>query len=771
MKKIVSLLIGAYVFLVTFSSYAISQDTPIEFRPRINSIKNCTRNFKNEIFCLQYFADELELVVGNSIYKPLPLRVEELSSIRYAIGESVADEYEFYSDRFSQKLNLNLDAVEKVREAGFDKIVRIRFKNLNNEQDLLRLIAIFSQDNNVKGIYLTSEVKAVGHTNDPLAKDQWYLKKESFDEAHNIAGFGSPEIHTTFFDTGYDTTHEDLPQPFGYFNHITNVKEIPRDVFGHGTAVAGMMMQIPNNEKGGVGTSPGVSIWVRKVLDDNGTGEWKTISEAIVAQTIECVNLRKENPNVRCTFSFSFSGLGPIPSIDASLDMAYKEGIVAAAAAGNNQISLDRFPIYPAAKPGTIAAAALNVNDQLASFSGYGKESLMTAAGGVGILTTIPKKNKLPGLPNETGYQLWGGTSFSAPQVVGAINLAWSKYRNLTAEQIKLLTVSSSDALPHLRPYIASGGRLNALMMVDIDALLEETPGSPLYFSIRNVSHISVKISQAFGGKIVGFTHFISDEPFNETTLNRRNVRRITTIDPTLQHNQNEIIEKLIGNLPEITTHYSRMIAFNRVGNMSPLSDALEFTTKKSELFILRNFTTEAGDPDLGQWYQDYGPLSFASDPRPWHISNVMPSPSGETQFYLRFGRRNALDYYVGGSNAAIKSEIIDLRGLNGASLTFDYFQNTSPLVSVGDTFQVFAISIDSNSNQDLDWTLLKEYEVSENSTAFRMTEKSIDLSLVAGKKFRLGFAVLSRTGGLFGGMGWMFGNVKVFTDQREYLF
>jgi hypothetical protein len=530
-------------------------------------------------------------------------------------------------------------------------------------------------------------------------------------------------------------------------------------------------MQIPNNEKGGVGTSPGVNIWIRKVLNDNGDGAWNIISEAIVAQTIECANLKKENPNIRCTFNFSLSGLGPVPSIDASLNMAYKEGIVAVAASGNSLLSLDRLPIYPATKPGTIAVAALDINDQLA-VSGYGKESLLTAAGGVNILTTIPKKSKASNPINQKDYRLWSGTSFSVPQVVGAINLAWSKNRDLTPEQIKLLVLSSSDSIPGLRPYIASGGRLNALMMVDVDSLLQETVGPPIYFSANNVSHISVKVSHVFNRNIVGFTHFISEEPFDETTLNRRNVKRIMTFEPALQNNQNEVVEKFIGNLPETTTYYVRMTAFNRVGNTSPLSEALKFTTKKSDIFMLRNFTTEAGDSDMGQWYQDYGSLSYVDDPRPWHLSNIMPSSHGGAQFYWRFGRKNILDYYVGGSNATIKSEIIDLRGLNGASLTFDYFQNTGHLFNnVGDSFQIFGILLDDDSNRDLDWILLKEYDASENSSAFRMTEKSVDLSIVAGKKFRLGFAVLSRTGGFFGGAGWMFGNVKVFIDQRKYLF
>lgn len=758
MKKIRVFLFFWLCFI--FSPVAFGE-TPIELRPKFTK-KWCDTVLAKASACIdwEYFLDEVELVVDNSIYNPLPQRIEDLSSVRRAIGEGVAEEYEFYLDRFIKQTNLGTDDINLLREVGLDKIARIRFKNIKTQGEMGKWLAVFSQDYNVVGIYFSSVIKTVDHTDDPLTNDQWYLEKENFHEAHNDSGFGSPEIVTTIFDTGYDPKHKDLPPLAGWYDHLGNSKT-PYDVYGHGTAVSGVLMQIPNNNFGGVGTSPGVSLWVRKILDDNGTGKWDTFAEAVIAQTKVCKSLREENPNVRCTFNFSLQGLGPVPSVDAALNFAYKEGIIGVAAAGNFFVSLDRVPIYPAAKKGTIPVSALTKDDKLAGFSAYGIKIPTVAAGGVGIVTAVPGSGSNA---SSSGYKTWQGTSFASPQVVGAINLAWSKKRHLSSDQIRILTVGSSTLIPGLEAYVTSGGRINASMMLESAISI---PEMPVNFKITSASHISIETSHIQIGRVLGYVYYISEDPFDEAIANAPNVTAIQVIKPNLA---GASIAKMTFNyLEEKVKYFLAVRSFDRFGNTSSLSSVLEVSTKKSQLFAERTFNTDSGSQDPGQWFQDYGPLPVG-DALPWHLSNVLRSSGGATRYNWRFGRENSLDYYtVLVSDALLKSEVFDLRSLRGASASFDYFQITS-IVDLSDFCQVYAVTID-NAGRETDFILLKEYHVEDNSRSFEMKEQILDLTPVARQKFRLVFRVVNPSAGLFGGVGWMVGNVKIYTDEQSYLY
>lgn len=764
MRKITGFfLIFCFNFVFCLS---VNAQIPIELRPKF-TMKHCdTSNLNRNTICLdgEYLMDEIELVVGDSIYGRLPNRIDQFQSVRRAIGDGVMDEYEFYSDRFIKKMGLGVNDIQLLNEVGLDKIARIKFKNINTEEMLGKWLAVFAQDYNIIGIYFSSLVKTADHTNDPLVDKQWYLKKEYFHEAHKDegVGFGSPEIYTTTFDTGYNQNHEDLPKLTGWFDHVSN-SPLPNDLFGHGTAVAGVIMQIPDNKIGGLGVSPGVSFFVRKVLDDNGLGSWDRLAEGIIAQTKLCKTLREENPKVRCTFNFSLLGFGPIPSIDAALDFAYKEGIVAVAAAGNVAVSLDRVALYPAAKKGTIPVAALDEQDRLARFSGYGVNLPVVAAGGINILVTVPKIG-LNGTPS--GYRNWDGTSFSTPQVVGAINLSWSKYRDLTAEQIKLRILGSVDLIPGLDKFVASGGRLNTLMMLDESS---DAPTTPFNFKLTNVSHISISSVHSQIGRVLGYIHFLSEERFDETTTERANVKAIPVLKPNLSDFSTETLR--IPFLKENTKYFMARRSFDRFGNASALTPVLEAVTKKAQLFAVRNFTSESGDPDPGQWFPDNGPLVPDLFPVPWHLSNILRVRGRETDFNWRFGRINSLDYFTGMTDGLVKSEIFNLTGLNGASMSFEYFQLLST-VDFGDFFQVFAVPVNEFNKESLENAiLLKEYRTTNNSKRFEMEEQFLDLSSVAGRKFRIIFRGFNPSSGFFGGIGWIFGNVKIYTDERTSLY
>lgn len=137
---------------------------------------------------------------------------------------------------------------------------------------------------------------------------------------------------------------------------------------------------------------------------------------------------------------------------------AYEEGILFVAASGNDSLSTDLLPQYPANYNvgNLISVAALNRQDELASFSNYGAKSVHIAAPGANILSTW--------LGNE--YEEHSGTSMATPMVSGIAALVLSKRPALSVEELRSILLNSVDKLPSLNGKVATGGRINAAKAV-----------------------------------------------------------------------------------------------------------------------------------------------------------------------------------------------------------------------------------------------------------------------------------------------------------------
>jgi subtilisin family serine protease len=132
---------------------------------------------------------------------------------------------------------------------------------------------------------------------------------------------------------------------------------------------------------------------------------------------------------------------------------ANDKGILFVAAAGNSKNDNDKSPSYPASYklPNIIAVAASDANDELASFSNFGAKSVMLAAPGVNILSTIPNRE----------YKRFSGTSMACPHVSGAAALLFAAYPSLSPTQVKDLLLSSVDTIAGLEGRVSTGGRMN----------------------------------------------------------------------------------------------------------------------------------------------------------------------------------------------------------------------------------------------------------------------------------------------------------------------
>ena len=154
----------------------------------------------------------------------------------------------------------------------------------------------------------------------------------------------------------------------------------PRDFFGHGTHVAGIVGATGNDSYGGVGVNWSVSLMPLRVLDSEGVGTTADVAAAIAyaaANGADIVNLSLGGPD----FSLAVqTAIGNAP------------GVLVVAAAGNEASNNDVTGSYPCNYPLTniVCVAASDSLDQLAGYSNYGAASVDLAAPGSRILSTVP---------------------------------------------------------------------------------------------------------------------------------------------------------------------------------------------------------------------------------------------------------------------------------------------------------------------------------------------------------------------------------------------
>ncbi|HVF86480.1 MAG TPA: S8 family serine peptidase, partial [Pyrinomonadaceae bacterium] len=321
-------------------------------------------------------------------------------------------------------------------------------------------------------------VKLAG-PNDPQFAEQWALNNtgqrngkhkadidaiKAWDRTH-----GSGKVVVAVLDSGVDYTHPDLvtnmwirPDNIApYFDdhlgeiddeHGYNAAENngdPMDQNGHGTHCAGIIGAEGDNGEGIAGVNWKVEIMPLKFMSAGGFGTTKDAIEAINY----VIARKKAGVNVRI-ISASWGSTQRSRALEDAIRKAGEEGILFVAASGNSNANTDRVPHYPSSYslPNVVSVAALNRNDEIASFSNYGQKSVHVAAPGVEILSTW--------LNND--YKEASGTSMATPVVSGVAALILSKESDLSVKELRERLLKSVDKLPALENKSVSGGRINA---------------------------------------------------------------------------------------------------------------------------------------------------------------------------------------------------------------------------------------------------------------------------------------------------------------------
>jgi len=345
----------------------------------------------------------------------------------------------------------------------------------------------------VNGIITLDHKESAGkhiHANDEMFSRQWGL----FNSGENGGKFGadisamrawavttgSDQVVVAVIDSGVDYSHPDLanniwtrPQIIKAYQdddltsgdaidhavddvhgfNFVDDNDDPMDDNGHGTHCAGIIGAEGDNGLGIAGVNWNVKIMPLRFMDADGAGTTKDAIEAINY----VIDRKRAGVNVRI-ISASWGSTAKSRALADVISRAFAEGILFVAAAGNSSSNNDQTPHYPASYnlANMVSVAAADRNDELASFSNYGAESVNVAAPGEEILSTWL----------EHGFTEKKGTSMATPFVAGVAALILSRNPKMPVSDLRAKLLQSVDVLPALKGKVSSGGRINAAKAV-----------------------------------------------------------------------------------------------------------------------------------------------------------------------------------------------------------------------------------------------------------------------------------------------------------------
>jgi thermitase len=290
--------------------------------------------------------------------------------------------------------------------------------------------------------------EAIGTPDDAYFDNQWGMKKVEAPAAWEVTK-GSSSIKIAILDTGVDLDHPDLAGKIVANIDFTS-SATADDLYGHGTHVAGIAAASTNNGIGVAGLGYSSSIVSVKVLGDDGFGYYSWIAKGITWAA----------DNGAKVINMSLGGTSASSTLEDAVNYAWNKGAIIVAAAGNNGSST---PFYPAYYSNTIAVAATDINDNLASWSDYG-QWVDVAAPGVSIYSTL----------KDNGYGYKSGTSMASPNTAGLAALLYtvvidSNGNGRLNDEVRLRIETTADPLASTG---AGSGRINAYKAVSGSAPL-----------------------------------------------------------------------------------------------------------------------------------------------------------------------------------------------------------------------------------------------------------------------------------------------------------
>lgn len=327
--------------------------------------------------------------------------------------------------------------------------------------------------------------------NDPLYKNQWYLKNTGQVITGITATAGTPGadisieqawavtkgkgVKVGMVDGGADPNHPDLAGKIfasKAFGSLTSTD----DENGHGTNTSGIVAANTNNGIGVAGVCPECQLIIARAIDKDGNADVTAVSQAIIwaaDQGAQVINM-------------SVGGIDSSQTQQDAVNYAIQKGAILVGSSGNcgqgctdaNGNPIPPNPInYPAAFAGVVSVSSTDNKDQRNPISTVGTWVKVTAPG-INIDTTCPTHN----FTNESqgflkNYCYNSGTSMAAPIVSGVLALILSTGVSRDAAIQRLYdTADKISGTPTFWQY----GRVNAGRAVGLLPSPQPTTNTPI---------------------------------------------------------------------------------------------------------------------------------------------------------------------------------------------------------------------------------------------------------------------------------------------------
>lgn len=244
---------------------------------------------------------------------------------------------------------------------------------------------------------------------------------------------------------GMDDDGDGFVDDFQGWNFAGSSNDITDDV-GHGTHIAGII--------GGrsSGVSPDVSLMILKYYDPEQTGAQN------LANSIKAIRYAVEKG--ASIINYSGGGLMKSAEEEAAIKWAGEQGVLVVAAAGNEGVNSDFMHFYPANYdlPNIISVTGVDRNGLIMNTSNYGPGTVMLAAPGKNIYSTLPN--------GQYGYM--SGTSQATAFATGVAALLMAHdARMYQPEAVIAQMANHGRPSASLKGRVRSGSLLNASLALD----------------------------------------------------------------------------------------------------------------------------------------------------------------------------------------------------------------------------------------------------------------------------------------------------------------
>lgn len=420
---------------------------------------------------------------------------------------------------------------------------------------------------------------------DPRFFDQWPLKNFGYSinewpatmnadikigDAWEITK-GSPDVLVAVTDTGIDALHPDLVNSIytnpneipgngidddgnGYIDdvhgyNVGNMNNDTSDVIGHGTEISAVIAAGIDDGIGIAGISRAKIIPVRffKRLSPEPFDIDATIVDATRALVYAAASgAQIINASWRTLFAVDSISEDEAKALEDAVLATNDAGALLVCIAGNEGYNNDFTKVYPGAFqfPNEIVVAASDYNDEIwhdlgrpaAINSGFGPKTVALAAPGVSIATakahgicSLCSTSSDPADWYTTSVENNNGTSFSAAFVSGVAALVKSRYPDDDVLHLKARILQGVDVRDSLRPYVTTGGRLNAFGALTVEPQVTITP--PTLTRLKYKSGGGGKMMVYGSGIQPGARLIIGDKKFS-TTAKKADLSQMVAIVP-----------------------------------------------------------------------------------------------------------------------------------------------------------------------------------------------------------------------------------------------